>query len=138
VARTLHLHALSLSNANGNQKPTLSLADSNHSGNADAKKAKKLFLRPRKLYELAFEMHLDESCDVNLLFTLALIDNLGLVYDVSGQKQRSKTCFKNMFSTMMYLMDSNASHTVKEWDGLLSNVMDILFQQHREIAAPAA
>jgi len=119
LALTLHLHAESLSNA-------------------DPKKAKKLFLRSRKLYELAFEMHLDESCDVNLLFTLALINNLGLVYDIMGQKQRSKTCFKNMFSTMMYLMDSNESQSVKEWDGLLSNVMDILFQQHREIAAPAA
>lgn len=136
LALTLHLHALSLSNVIRNQKPNLAFADSGE--NSDAKKAKKLFLRARKLYELAFEMHLDESCDVNLLFTLALINNLGLVYDVLDQKQRSKTCFKNMFSTMMYLMDSNESHTVKEWDGLLSNVMDILFQQHREIAAPAA
>ncbi len=136
LALTLHLHALSLSNVIRNQNPNLAFADSGES--SDAKKAKKLFLRARKLYELAFEMHLDESCDVNLLFTLALINNLGLVYDVLDQKQRSKTCFKNMFSTMMYLMDSNESHTVKEWDGLLSNVMDILFQQHREIAAPAA
>jgi len=136
LALTLHLHALSLSNVIRNQNPNLAFADS--SEKSDAKKAKKLFLRARKLYELAFEMHLDESCDVNLLFTLALINNLGLVYDVLDQKQRSKTCFKNMFSTMMYLMDSNESHTVKEWDGLLSNVMDILFQQHREIAAPAA
>lgn len=124
LALTLHLQALSLTN--------------NCDSDLDAKKAKKLFLRSRKLYELAFEMHLDESCDVNLLFTLALINNLGLVYDVLEQKERSETCFKNMFSTMMYLMDSNESHTVKEWDGLLSNVMDILFQQHREIAAPAA
>ena len=135
LALTLHLHALSLSDANGNIKSNY-INDKNTGD--DAKKSKKLFLRSRKLYELAFEMHLDESCDVNLLFTLALINNLGLVYDVLGQKQRSKTCFKNMFSTMMYLMDSNESHTVKEWDGLLSNVMDILFQQHREIAAPAA
>jgi len=129
LALTLHLHAISIKH---------NLVHANCGDNADAKKAKKLFLRARKLYELAFEMHLDESCDVNLLFTLALINNLGLVYDVLDQKQRSKTCFKNMFSTMMYLMDSNESHTVKEWDGLLSNVMDILFQQHREIAAPAA
>jgi hypothetical protein len=136
LALTLHLHAMSLSNANGNQKSKMVIADSGD--NADQIKAKKLFLRSRKLYELAFEMHLDESCDVNLLFTLALINNLGLVYDIMGQKQRSKTCFKNMFSTMMYLMDSNESQTVKEWDGLLSNVMDILFQQHRDIAAPAA
>lgn len=124
LALTLHLQALSLTD--------------NSDNDVDAKKAKKLFLRSRKLYELAFEMHLDESCDVNLLFTLALINNLGLVHDILDQKERSETCFKNMFSTMMYLMDSNESHTVKEWDGLLSNVMDILFQQHREIAAPAA
>jgi len=135
LALTLHMHALSISNTNGNLRR--SFKNDNNTGD-DAKRAKKLFLRSRKLYELAFEMHLDESCDVNLLFTLALINNLGLVYDVLGQKQRSKTCFKNMFSTMMYLMDSNESHTVKEWDGLLSNVMEILFQQHREIAAPAA
>jgi len=151
LALTLHLHALSLSNttnayrrqnyANVNVNVNVNNTNSsnnNNNGGGDEKKAKKLFLRSRKLYELAFEMHLDESCDVNLLFTLALINNLGLVYDVMGQKQRSKTCFKNMFSTMMYLMDSNESHTVKEWDGLLSNVMDILFQQHSEIAAPAA
>ena len=142
LALTLHLHAESLSscsssnNANDENHPNMSIADSGD--NANPKKAKKLFLRSRKLYELAFEMHLDESCDINLLFTLALINNLGLVYDIMGQKQRSKTCFKNMFSTMMYLMDSNESQTVKEWDGLLSNVMDILFQQHRDIAASAA
>lgn len=122
LALTLHLHALSLSSSSGNND----------------KKTKKLFFRARKLYELAFEMHLDESCDVNLLFTLALINNLGLIYNVIGETQRSRTCFKNMFSTMMYLLDSNESQSVKEWDGLLSNVMDILFEQHREIAAPAA
>ena len=142
LALTLQLHALSLSNENTkgltNANGDFTSGHSNDNNDSDDKKAKKLFLRSRKLYELAFEMHLDESCDVNLLFTLALINNLGLVYDVLGQKQRSKTCFKNMFSTMMYLMDSNESHTVKEWDGLLSNVMDILFQQQRKIAAPAA
>jgi len=144
LALTLHLHAESLSSCSsssandGNhpKQPNMSIADSGD--NANQIKAKKLFLRSRKLYELAFEMHLDESCDINLLFTLALINNLGLVYDIMGQKQRSKTCFKNMFSAMMYLMDSNESQTVKEWDGLLSNVMDILFQQHRDIAASAA
>merc|ERR1712007_80943 len=121
LALTLHLQALSLANSD-----------------LDVKKAKKLFLRARKLYELAFEMHLDESCDVSLLFTLALINNLGLVYNILGEKRRSQTCFKNMFSTMMYLVDTNESQAIKEWDGLISNVMEILFREEREIAAPAA
>lgn len=147
LALTLHLHALSIGNdgASGNgrvdttnnndthETPTSTPASASH-----GEKAMKLFWRARKLYEMSFEMHLDESCDVSLLFTLALINNLGLVYDVLGETQRSQTCFKNMFSTMMCLTDSNESQTIKEWDGLLSNVMDILFKQHDDIAAPAA
>jgi len=46
-----------------------------------------------------------------------------------------------MLSTMMYLTDSNESSNVKQWDGLLSNVMDILFFKKKvmyEVAAPAA
>merc|ERR1719469_1661668 len=102
------------------------------------KHIKKLFIRSRKLYELAFELHLDT--DVDPLFTLALTNNLGLIYRIVNEKKRSKTCFKNMFSTMMYLMDSSdeSVQSIKEWDGLLSNAMDILFKHTYEIAAAAA
>jgi hypothetical protein len=168
LALTLHLHALSLSaessslslsssnnnnnnnnsydtnNANDNSNNNNNNNPNNNNNNNNTKKIKKLFLRSRKLYELSFEMHLDESCDVNLLFTLALINNLGLVYYTLNEQKRSQTCFKNMFSTMMYLMDTNESSTIKEWDGLISNVMDILFYNNNsdcsmyEVVAPAA
>jgi len=131
LALTLHLHAISLSSS-------LSSSSTSSSGNNrtySIKHIKKLFLRSRKLYELAFEMHLD--ADVDLLFTLALINNLGLIYYTVNERDRSRTCFKNMFSTMMYLMDSNESQSIKEWDGLLSNAMDIL-KIGNEVAAPAA
>merc|ERR1712238_303460 len=127
---TLHLHALSLSasvSSSSNSSTTATATTIKH--------IKKLFLRSRKLYELAFEMHLD--ADVDLLFTLALINNLGLIYYTVNEKDRSTTCFKNMFSTMMYLMDSNESQSIKEWDGLLSNAMDIL-KIGNEVAASAA
>ena len=141
LALTLHLHALSLSTPPSSKNDTTT---ANNSDNNNTNKIKKLFLRSRKLYELSFEMHLDESCDVNLLFTLALINNLGLVYYTLNENKRSQTCFKNMFSTMMYLMDTNESSTINEWDGLLSNVMDILFYNTKsdcsmyEVVAPAA
>merc|ERR1712085_160993 len=132
LALTLHLHALSLS-------ASVQSSSSNNSSSTTTattiKYIKKLFLRSRKLYELAFEMHLD--ADVDLLFTLALINNLGLIYYTVNEKDRSTTCFKNMFSTMMYLMDSNESQSIKEWDGLLSNAMDIL-KIGNEVAACAA
>mmetsp|Transcript_1629 Transcript_1629/g.1832 ORF Transcript_1629/g.1832 Transcript_1629/m.1832 type:complete len:378 (+) Transcript_1629:258-1391(+) len=135
LALTLHLHALSLSAS----VRSLSKSDKSSSFSTTTattiKHIKKLFLRSRKLYELAFEMHLD--ADVDLLFTLALINNLGLIYYTVNEKDRSTTCFKNMFSTMMYLMDSKEAHSITEWDGLLANAMDIL-KIGNAVAASAA
>merc|ERR1712085_111317 len=132
LALTLHLHALSLS-------ASVQSSSSNNSSSTTTattiKYIKKLFLRSRKMYELAFEMHLDT--DVDLLFTLALINNLGLIYYTVNEKDRSTKCFKNMFSTMMYLMDSNEAQSITEWDGLLANAMDIL-QIGNAVAASAA
>merc|ERR1712085_58482 len=70
LAMTLHLHALSKSGNSSSSSTTTTGTTIKH--------IKKLFLRSRKLYELAFEMHLD--ADVDLLFTLALLNNLGLIY----------------------------------------------------------
>merc|ERR1712072_508758 len=143
LALTLHLQAIEADRDGTAAKSTGVENNNNNSrGGGINKRAKRLFSRARKLYELAFEMHLDESCeDVNLLFTLALINNLGLIYDRIGEKSRSETCFGNMLSTMMYLTDSNESSNVKQWDGLLSNVMDVLFFKKKvmyEVGAPAA
>merc|ERR1712194_995808 len=138
LALTLHLHALSLSSS------VHSSSVSSSSGNSSSttrtattiKHIKKLFLRSRNLYELAFEMQL--GADVDVLFTLALLNNLGLIYYTVKEKDRSTTCFKNMFSTLMYVMDSKESHSIiKEWDGLLANAMDIL-KIGNEVAASAA
>merc|ERR1711937_209334 len=142
LALTLHLQAIEADDGDCD-RATAEAKSNRRSTSGMNRRAKRLFSRARKLYELAFEMHLDESCeDVSLLFTLALINNLGLIYDRTGKTSRSETCFGNMLSTMMYLTDSNESRNVKQWDGLLSNVMDILFFKQKkatyEVAAPAA
>merc|ERR1712194_273991 len=139
LAMTLHLHALSLSSSV--HSSSVSSSSGNNSSTTltattTIKHIKKLFLRSRNLYELAFEMHVD--ADVDLLFTLALLNNLGLLYYTVKEKDRSTTCFQNMFSTMMYVMDSKESHySIKEWDGLFANAMDIL-KIGNEVAASAA
>merc|ERR1712194_356098 len=139
LAMTLHLHALSLSSSV--HSSSVSSSSGNNSSTTRTattiKHIKKLFVRSRNLYELAFEMHVDAD-DVDLSFTLALLNNLGLIYYTVKEKDRSTTCFKNMFSTMMYVMDSKESHSIiKEWDGLFANAMDIL-QIGNAVAASAA
>jgi hypothetical protein len=38
---------------------------------------------------------------------------------------------------MMFLLESNEAHSIKQWDGLLSNVMGLIFTE-TEVAASAA
>jgi len=131
LALTLHLHALSSSRVSSSHKK---------------KQVKKLFVRSRQLYELALKMHLELEEDIDPLFTLALTNNLGLIYRTMNEKVRSKICFQNMFSTMMYLLDSSQHEDTSTpqsihmdiWDGLLSNAMNILHKHTYEVAAAAA
>ena len=155
LALTLHLQAITVlssslssnthTNTNTNTKST------------DRKRiVTKLFVRSKTLYELAYEMYLDNTVvdvDDTPLFYLALTNNLGLIYQTMNETNKCTVCFQNMFSTMMYVLDSsNTTYDVDHesiivaqsmmkngiWDGLLSNAMDILFQQMYEVTAAAA
>jgi len=142
VALTFHLHALSF--ASSSSSPTAVGVSSKKK----KRKAKKYFAQSKEVYELALKMHLELDDDIDPLFTLALTNNLGLIYRTTKRKDKSTICFQNMFSTMMYLLDTNAYHeqdastssNIQEciWDGLLSNAMNILFKHTYEVAAAAA
>jgi len=151
VALTFHLHALSLiASSSSSSSSSSSIASSSSGSNKKKKKnAKKLFSQSKKIYELALKMHLELDDDVDPLFTLALTNNLGLIYRTMNKKSvRCTICFQNMFSTMMYLLDSHSYHEDSStttqsinkdiWDGLLSNAMNILFKHTYDVAAAAA
>merc|ERR1712238_140403 len=142
LALTLHLHALSLASTVSSS----SSSSKTKSSKSMKHKIQKLFVRSKKLYELTLQMHLNEdSTDLTSdgnddpLFTLALTNNLGLIYRILNERVQSTTCFTNMLSTMMYLLDCKFdSQSIKQWDGLFSNAMDILFKHTYEVAAAAA
>lgn len=130
-ALTLHLHALSLSLSLMLSSSSSKQIKGNNDNNSMNKKKliKKLFIRSREIYELTFELQLENTVFVDPLFSLALIKK-----DV-----RSKENVSNMISKMMYLMNSQdkdpSSQFIKEQNGLLSNVMNIFIY---EVAAAAA
>lgn len=94
-------------------------------------------LRAKKLYEFAFQMHLEETCDMTLLYSLALMNNLGLIYHILGDEDISSQCFQHMLATLMLLLDCGEAHTIQRWDGFMSNVMDLIFTEQQPIS-PAA
>ena len=94
-------------------------------------------LRAKRLYEFAFQMHLQDDCDVTLLYSLALMNNLGLIYNSLSDLDRSSQCFEHMLATMMFLLESDDARTIKQWDGLLSNVIGLIFKEPCSVASAA-
>jgi hypothetical protein len=92
-------------------------------------------VRAQKLYEFAFHMHLEESCDVTLLYSLALMNNLGLIYRLLGDEGRSGQCFQHLLATMMFLLESEEAQKIQQWDGLMSNVLGLIFTEQAVAAA---
>lgn len=58
-----------------------------------------------KLYELAFGMQQAEGFDNNTLFTLATVNNLGLIHSQLNDRPAADQCFEYLLSTLMYLTD---------------------------------
>jgi tetratricopeptide (TPR) repeat protein len=67
------------------------------SSSANANKLGKAAL----LYELAYKLQLECSCQ-NPLFIMAIINNLGTVYDLLDKKESAEKCFQHLLSTLMF------------------------------------
>jgi hypothetical protein len=95
-------------------------------------------VRAKKLYESAwFQLHYlqeQNNSDTSILYSLALMNNLGLIYSVLCEHERSNHCFETMLTTMMFLLVSDQAQILQEWDelvweGLVSNVGG--YMEHR-------
>merc|ERR1712238_87673 len=136
-ALTLHLHALSMLSSSSSSSSSSYLPPTK-----TVKKCKYLISKSRKLYESAFEMHLQlksHDIDVDQLFTLTILNNLGLICRTVNDTANSTRCFRSILSLMMCILvigGNESLQSIKGWDRLLSNA--ISFQHTYEITAAAA
>lgn len=91
-------------------------------------------MRAMKLYELSFNLQRDQQFENNILFTLAIINNLGLVHRQLNDEHSAGKCFDHVLSTLMYLTDcGQASECILE--GFFYNVTGAISEPS---IAPAA
>jgi hypothetical protein len=91
-------------------------------------------LRAMKLYELSFNLQRDQRFENNVLFTLAIVNNLGAVHQQLHDEHSAGKCFEHVLSTLMYLTHcGQASECCL--DGFFHNVLGVAAQQS---VAPAA
>ena len=91
--------------------------------------------RAKLLYELAFQLHIDYDCGVSLLYSMALLNNLGLMYRHSHETHKSLACFGTLLSTMMHLLDIGQAQKTVYWDGFWSNLSPLAFRRDSASAA---
>jgi tetratricopeptide (TPR) repeat protein len=64
-----------------------------------------LLKKALKLYKLSFELHRNAQASTRLsaMLYMATINNSGQIYRLLGKQEAAGTCFRQLFSTLMYL-----------------------------------
>jgi tetratricopeptide (TPR) repeat protein len=86
----------------------------------------KKFHQAATLYQLADTLQRDAQLENNVLFTMAAVNNLGMIYHQLKNNERSAKCFRQLLSTVMLLVDcGEAEVCCGELDGFLRNVTNL-------------
>ena len=102
----------------------------------------KLLQKALQLYELAYQLHLDECQDStnydrvgSLRFTMIVSNNLGEIHRIAGRQEKHEMCLQHLLQTIMYLVDSQTAIDSIDLDGFFRNTSQIMFHN---IGAQAA
>jgi tetratricopeptide (TPR) repeat protein len=90
------------------------------------------------LYELAYSVHMQEDADLNIEFTMAIINNLGHLHRLLGDEQKASQCFQHLLSTILFLRSYGGQHPdciCRHTDTFVYSVSHLIL---RETAAAAA
>jgi hypothetical protein len=91
-------------------------------------------LRAMKLYELSFNLQRDQHFENNVVFTLAIVNNLGVVHQQLHDEHAAGKCFEHVLSTLMYLTFCGQANECY-LDGFFHNVLGVAAES---CVAPAA
>jgi hypothetical protein len=97
-------------------------------------KEKSKFRKAAKLYELSFTMQRNENFDNVVVFTMATMNNMGLIYHKLNDGETANKCFQHLLSTLMFLIDCGEGD-VYELDGFLRNVFNLIYEPCSAAAA---
>jgi tetratricopeptide (TPR) repeat protein len=87
-----------------------------------------------RLYELAFQLQRETDLENNTLFTLAIVNNIGLAHRQLLDGEAALKCFEFVLSILMYLTDCGYSEMFV-LEGFFLNIFDLISPLQ---SAPAA
>ena len=142
--RAIHLPALSIEDTSYHTSVMVSvvaifnLALAHHLTAVEQNNAQ-LLRKAAKLYELAHNMQSEEEWMENTsLFTMAIINNLGLIYRCLDERETSGKCFQHLLSTLMFFTDCGLDENQRDvpaFAGFFRNTSNLIFQCSSAAAA---
>eukprot|EP00526_Cylindrotheca_closterium_P015164 CAMPEP_0113636252 /NCGR_PEP_ID=MMETSP0017_2-20120614/18923_1 /TAXON_ID=2856 /ORGANISM="Cylindrotheca closterium" /LENGTH=251 /DNA_ID=CAMNT_0000547119 /DNA_START=66 /DNA_END=821 /DNA_ORIENTATION=- /assembly_acc=CAM_ASM_000147 len=88
-----------------------------------------------KLYRLAYNIYHEETIGASPYFCMAIVNNLGLLYQENHCVEKADKCFQHLLSTLMFLVDCNEN--MENFEGYFENTAHLFFVK-RDRFAPAA
>lgn len=96
------------------------------------------FRKAGRLYELSYSLQQEEPyLEDASLFTMATINNMGLIHHSLGESVAAGKCFGFLLSTLMFLVDCGESREamMHEFGGFFRNTSHLIFQKGAAAAA---
>ncbi|KAL3924942.1 MAG: hypothetical protein SGILL_000732 [Bacillariaceae sp.] len=91
------------------------------------------------LYELAYTVQMQEDAQLNVEFTMAIINNLGHIHRLMGDEEKATKCFGHLLSTMLFLQSCGGGQSANtsscHTDTFLYSISHLIL---KDAAAPAA
>lgn len=89
-----------------------------------------------KLYRLAYNIYHEETIGASPYFCMAIVNNLGLLYQESQCGDKAEKCFRHLLSTLMFLVDCHEN--MENFEGYFENTAHLFFDYKCNRFAPAA
>jgi tetratricopeptide (TPR) repeat protein len=97
---------------------------------SDKKRQSKKLRKATTLYEMAYDLQgRNAQLKNNVMFTMAAMNNLGVIYLQLEDCETSSKCFQCLLSTVMFLVDCGAAKVCcdeDDLDGFLRNVTNLV------------
>lgn len=106
------------------------IALAHHLGGMNCIKSRAAKLRKAlRLYEFAYSIHMQDNAQLQITYTLGMVNNLGHIRETLGEQQKAQQCFQQLLSTLMYVMQESGEKSCKgEWDIFLHNITHLVLR----------
>jgi tetratricopeptide (TPR) repeat protein len=95
-----------------------------------------LFVRKSiKLYRLAYNIYHEETFGSSPYFCMAIVNNLGLLYQKNRCSDKAEKCFQHLLSTLMFLVD--CKENMEKFQGYFENTAHLIFKKEHSAASAA-